>query len=259
MCLTDATFSESRPCRKLDEPPGGRLRHWGRAALELRRARRGSARIPLRGNPGNASTSKASGKVSREPGSAVTRAFSGNLKKASEAAAGAGATRETQEEEKSPAPPQSSISLWQVGGQGLGIRGDRRDLVVSNNLGKTSDQANYSQRKKKKEGIEARTKIKHRLAPSLKSYFRTRPEDIVLVPGQGKMDTFVVKDIGSGTDSGKGAEEGFPSLVANLPLHENIQVGTDADVMRQGGILSTPRQEESGLVAQVVSPPARSN
>ncbi|KAJ1188906.1 hypothetical protein NDU88_005662 [Pleurodeles waltl] len=49
MCLTDTTFSESRPRRKLDEPPGGRLRHWGRAALELRRARRGSARIPLRG------------------------------------------------------------------------------------------------------------------------------------------------------------------------------------------------------------------
>ncbi|KAJ1144975.1 hypothetical protein NDU88_011267 [Pleurodeles waltl] len=113
MCLTDVPFSESRPRRKLDEQPGGRLRHWGRAALELRRARRGSARIPLRGNLGNASTSKAPGKVSREPGSAVTRAFSENLKKASEAAAGAGATSKTREEEKSPAPPQSSISLWQ--------------------------------------------------------------------------------------------------------------------------------------------------
>ncbi|KAJ1106000.1 hypothetical protein NDU88_003403 [Pleurodeles waltl] len=79
MCLTDATFSESRRHWKLDEPPGGRLWHWGRAALELRRARRGSARIPLRGNPGNASTSKALGKVSREPGSAVTRAFSENF------------------------------------------------------------------------------------------------------------------------------------------------------------------------------------
>ncbi|KAJ1155302.1 hypothetical protein NDU88_008033 [Pleurodeles waltl] len=113
MCLTDTPFSESRPRRKLDEPPGGRLRHWGRAALELRRAQRGSARIPLRGNPGNASTSKAPGKVSREPGSAVTRAFSENSKKASEAAAGAGATIRTREEEKSPAPPQSSIGLWQ--------------------------------------------------------------------------------------------------------------------------------------------------
>ncbi|KAJ1199700.1 hypothetical protein NDU88_003533 [Pleurodeles waltl] len=100
MCLTDTPFSESRPRRKLDEPPGGRLRHWGRAALELRL--------------GNASTSKAPGKVSREPGRAVTRAFSENSKKASEAAAGAGATIRTREEEKSPAPPQSSIGLWQI-------------------------------------------------------------------------------------------------------------------------------------------------
>ncbi|KAJ1211658.1 hypothetical protein NDU88_007015 [Pleurodeles waltl] len=44
----------------------GRLRHWGRAALELRRVRRGSARIPLWGNPGSASTSKV-------PGSLVAR------------------------------------------------------------------------------------------------------------------------------------------------------------------------------------------
>ncbi|KAJ1198403.1 hypothetical protein NDU88_002244 [Pleurodeles waltl] len=55
------------------EALGGRLRHWGRAALELCRVRRGSARIPLRGNPGRVSTGKAPGKESREPDSATTR------------------------------------------------------------------------------------------------------------------------------------------------------------------------------------------
>ncbi|KAJ1155621.1 hypothetical protein NDU88_008350 [Pleurodeles waltl] len=34
---------------------GWRLRHWDPAALELRRVRRGAARIPLRGNPGKVS------------------------------------------------------------------------------------------------------------------------------------------------------------------------------------------------------------
>ncbi|KAJ1143414.1 hypothetical protein NDU88_009723 [Pleurodeles waltl] len=52
---------------------GGRLRHWGRATLELRRVRKGSARIPLRGNPGRASSGKAPGKEFREPDSGTTR------------------------------------------------------------------------------------------------------------------------------------------------------------------------------------------
>ncbi|KAJ1088189.1 hypothetical protein NDU88_001348 [Pleurodeles waltl] len=81
----DVLILESRPRWNSDEAPGGRLRHWGRAALELRRVRRGSARIPLRGNPGSASTSKVPGKATREPGSVVTRAFSESFKKASKA------------------------------------------------------------------------------------------------------------------------------------------------------------------------------
>ncbi|KAJ1169926.1 hypothetical protein NDU88_001812 [Pleurodeles waltl] len=52
---------------------GGRLRHWYRAVLELRRVRRGAARIPLRGNPGRVSPSKIPGRNTQEPGSAVTR------------------------------------------------------------------------------------------------------------------------------------------------------------------------------------------
>ncbi|KAJ1205836.1 hypothetical protein NDU88_001261 [Pleurodeles waltl] len=258
MCQPYALIPGSPPRWKTDEAPGERLRHWGRAMLELRRVRRGTARITLRGNPGSASTSKVPGKVSREPGSAVTRAFSETFKTASKAVAGAGAATRTQEEEKSPSPPQSSVSLWQVGGQGLGVRVDKRDREVRDNQvklkGKASDQANYLQKKKKKEGIEGRSKINHRLAPSLRSYFRARPEDIVLVLGQGKMDTPVVKDIGNGTDAGKGAEEGFPSLVDNLTLRENIQVGSDAAMTCQGGNLPTPRQEEEGLVELITSP-----
>ncbi|KAJ1208106.1 hypothetical protein NDU88_003495 [Pleurodeles waltl] len=43
---------ETRQIQALGEALGGSLRHWGRAALELRRARKGSARIPLRGESG---------------------------------------------------------------------------------------------------------------------------------------------------------------------------------------------------------------
>ncbi|KAJ1137780.1 hypothetical protein NDU88_004176 [Pleurodeles waltl] len=72
MCHSTARISETRLFQAPGEAYGGRLRHWGRAALELRRVRRGSARIPLRGNPGRVSTGKAPGKVSREPDSATT-------------------------------------------------------------------------------------------------------------------------------------------------------------------------------------------
>ncbi|KAJ1172624.1 hypothetical protein NDU88_004468 [Pleurodeles waltl] len=65
--------SETRQIQAPGEVLGGRLRHWGRAALELCRVRKGSARIPLRGNPGRVSTGKAPGKESREPDSATTR------------------------------------------------------------------------------------------------------------------------------------------------------------------------------------------
>ncbi|KAJ1163090.1 hypothetical protein NDU88_003553 [Pleurodeles waltl] len=76
MCRLTAR-SASRVTRTLEtqqiqapgEVLGGRPRHWGRAALELRRVRRGSARIPLWGNPGRVSTGKAPGK---EPDSATT-------------------------------------------------------------------------------------------------------------------------------------------------------------------------------------------
>ncbi|KAJ1154351.1 hypothetical protein NDU88_007103 [Pleurodeles waltl] len=72
MCCPVARILETRLLRRPGEASGGRLRHWGRAALELRRVRRGSARIPLRANPGRVSISKAPGKVSREPDSADT-------------------------------------------------------------------------------------------------------------------------------------------------------------------------------------------
>ncbi|KAJ1186754.1 hypothetical protein NDU88_003535 [Pleurodeles waltl] len=64
---------ETRQTQAPGEVLGGRLRHWGRAALELRRVRKGSARIPLWGNPGRASSGKAPGKEFREPDSGTTR------------------------------------------------------------------------------------------------------------------------------------------------------------------------------------------
>ncbi|KAJ1165010.1 hypothetical protein NDU88_005440 [Pleurodeles waltl] len=113
MCLPAALFLGNLPLRKTGEAPGRRLWHWGRAALELRQARRGSARIPLRGNPGSACTSKAPGKVSREPGSAATRVFLGSLKMTNKAAGSAGGTTSAQEQGKSPSLPQSSDSILQ--------------------------------------------------------------------------------------------------------------------------------------------------
>ncbi|KAJ1084422.1 hypothetical protein NDU88_004570 [Pleurodeles waltl] len=65
--------SETQQIQAPGEALGGRLRHWGRAALELRQVRRGSARIPLWRNPGRVSTGKAPGKEFREPDSATTR------------------------------------------------------------------------------------------------------------------------------------------------------------------------------------------
>ncbi|KAJ1208431.1 hypothetical protein NDU88_003817 [Pleurodeles waltl] len=77
MCCPAARDAESRPLLRPGEESGERLRHWGCAALELRRVRRGSARIPLRGNPGRSSIGKAPEKVSQEPDSVTTR-FSTN-------------------------------------------------------------------------------------------------------------------------------------------------------------------------------------
>ncbi|KAJ1193615.1 hypothetical protein NDU88_002911 [Pleurodeles waltl] len=77
MCCPAARDAESRPLLRPGEASSERIRHWGRAALELRRVRRGSARIPLRGNPGRASIGKAPEKVSQEPDSVTTR-FSTN-------------------------------------------------------------------------------------------------------------------------------------------------------------------------------------
>ncbi|KAJ1141049.1 hypothetical protein NDU88_007386 [Pleurodeles waltl] len=79
MCGPAARSLETRLFQRPGEASGVRLRHWGRAALELRRVRRGSARIPLRGNPGRVRTGKAPGKVSRERDSAITRLSSSPL------------------------------------------------------------------------------------------------------------------------------------------------------------------------------------
>ncbi|KAJ1190431.1 hypothetical protein NDU88_007169 [Pleurodeles waltl] len=69
MCLPAAESMGIRSALQGGAEPGGRLRHWVRATLELSRVRRGAARIPLRGNPSRASTSKVPGRNSQVPGS----------------------------------------------------------------------------------------------------------------------------------------------------------------------------------------------
>ncbi|KAJ1166435.1 hypothetical protein NDU88_006839 [Pleurodeles waltl] len=86
MCLPAAESAEIWSALQRGEAPGGRLRHWERVALELRRVRQGAARIPLRGNPSRASTSKVPGRNSQEPGSAATHAFQAARKEATAAA-----------------------------------------------------------------------------------------------------------------------------------------------------------------------------
>ncbi|KAJ1186073.1 hypothetical protein NDU88_002858, partial [Pleurodeles waltl] len=101
----DVLDSGTRPLHWLGEAPGGRLRHWGRAALELRRVRRGSARIPLRGNPGRASTGKAPGRVSQEPESAATRVVSAASETVNKAARIVGGSPRPSKGDKGPPPP----------------------------------------------------------------------------------------------------------------------------------------------------------
>ncbi|KAJ1097941.1 hypothetical protein NDU88_003057 [Pleurodeles waltl] len=63
MCLPafGGTGNQFTSLEEEGEASAGRPRHWERAALELRRVRRGAARIPLRENPGRISTSKVPG------------------------------------------------------------------------------------------------------------------------------------------------------------------------------------------------------
>ncbi|KAJ1138705.1 hypothetical protein NDU88_005086 [Pleurodeles waltl] len=104
MCWPAAENAETRSSRQRGEAPGGRLRHWERAVLELRRVRRSSARIPLRGNPGRASTGKDPRRTSQEPGSAATRAFQAARKRASEAAGTARSSPRLNGGDRSPPP-----------------------------------------------------------------------------------------------------------------------------------------------------------
>ncbi|KAJ1119114.1 hypothetical protein NDU88_007300 [Pleurodeles waltl] len=105
MCWPAAVDTGTRPDQQLGEAPGGRLRHWGRAALELRRVRRGSARIPLRGNLGRASTGKAPGRASQEPGSAATHVVQAARETANEAAGTVGGSPRLSKGDGSPPPP----------------------------------------------------------------------------------------------------------------------------------------------------------
>ncbi|KAJ1090941.1 hypothetical protein NDU88_004069 [Pleurodeles waltl] len=152
MCQTDAPFSEraGRVGNRTSRPVGvsgtGGVPHWSSARRQ--EVRQG---FPFGGIQAPPALTRLPG---RYPGSLVARLqalFQIIFKKP---AAGAGTATRTQEEEKSLSSPQSSISLWQVGGQGLGIRGDKRDRAVSDNQGrlkgKSSDQAKYSLKKKRR-------------------------------------------------------------------------------------------------------------
>ncbi|KAJ1109915.1 hypothetical protein NDU88_007272 [Pleurodeles waltl] len=211
MCCPAVRDAESRPLLRPGEISGERLRHWGRAALELRRVRRGSARIPLWGNPGRESIGKAPEKVSQEPDSVTTRfSTNPNPECSSKVVGVAGARGAYRQGDKSSPPPQTSVNALQVGG--LGLKGGKKDIDVGGRQGKLkskTDQANHLFNKKK-EGSEGRLKNKHRLAPSLRAYFKVRPEDIVLVLGQGKWIATRLRTLGTAQTLARGLKVTLP-------------------------------------------------
>ncbi|KAJ1202145.1 hypothetical protein NDU88_005946 [Pleurodeles waltl] len=225
MCCPVVRDAESRPLLRPGEASGERLRHWGRAALELRSA----------GNPGRASIGKAPEKVSQEPDSVTTRYSSKlNPEFTSKVVGVAGARGAYRQGDKSSPPPQTSVNALQVGG--LGLRGGEKDIDVGGRQGKSkskTDQANHLF-KKKKEGSEGRLKNKHGLAPSLRAYFKVRLEDIVLVPGQGKMDSHMIKYTRNSADPGEGAESHPPPLIDISAHQENTQADFNSS-LSQGG------------------------
>ncbi|KAJ1163654.1 hypothetical protein NDU88_004109 [Pleurodeles waltl] len=152
MCCPVARDAESQPLLRPGEASGERLRHWGHAALELRRVRRGSARIPLRGNPGRASIGKAPEKVSQEPDSVTARYSSNsNPESTSKVVGVAGARGAYRQGDKSSPPPQTSVNAFQV--WGLGLRGGERILMLVEDRGnlkaKRTRRITYSRKRKK--------------------------------------------------------------------------------------------------------------
>ncbi|KAJ1201526.1 hypothetical protein NDU88_005334 [Pleurodeles waltl] len=251
MCRPAAESAGTRLVRQRGEAPGGKLRHWERAALELRRVRRGSARIPLRGNPGRASTGKVPGRISQEPGSAAMRALQAARK---EAIAGAGTARSSPRQNGGgSSPPLFSSNPSQVGGPGP--REEERGSEVGGSQGKSYVKTLDLARHSVKRGSEGRQKIKYKLTPSLRAYFRARPEDNVLILGQGKMDDHTVKESGNGAGSGKEVDDNSSPPSNDWAHQESTQAGSDVSLTSQGSNLSTLRQEEEVLVTSVSSPP----
>ncbi|KAJ1178304.1 hypothetical protein NDU88_003551 [Pleurodeles waltl] len=296
LALRTTRHSETWQIQAPGEVLGRRLRHWGQATLELRRVRKGSARIHLRGNPARAnigkapkkesqepdsattrlstplstkggktskvvgavgargilkhSISKVSGKVSREFDSAVARPFlplnTGGISKV------VGVLGVIDTVNKTLSPPLPSANILQ--GRRLSLEEEKRDKEVIDRQdkiqGKTSDLSNCLF-KFKKRGSEGRPGKKHnnKLAPSLRAYFKTRPEDIVLVPGQGKMDTYMTKYTRNDADSGEGGTNDPPPLTNNSAHQVDKQVGLEL-LLRQDGNL-----QEVGVVVETPSSP----
>ncbi|KAJ1171379.1 hypothetical protein NDU88_003242 [Pleurodeles waltl] len=184
MCLPafGGTGIQSASLEEEGEAPGGRLRHWKRAALELRRVRRGAARIPLWGNPGRISTSKVhlvawqcTKTGSLEGGCSGSRAH----------------RRLNRAEWRGLEPPPLFSKSFQVGGPGQ--REGERGSEDCGAQGKRSAKALEPGRNPLRRGGEGRQKVKNKLTPSLRAYFRVRPEGIVLIPGQEIMDKHTVQ------------------------------------------------------------------
>ncbi|KAJ1093154.1 hypothetical protein NDU88_006262 [Pleurodeles waltl] len=181
------------------------------------------------------SINKAPGKVFRD--SAVARSFSllntGGISKVAEALG----VRDSAKKSLSPSLP--SVNILQ--GRRRSLEEEKRDKEVIDRQdkiqGKTSDLSNCLF-KVKRRGSEGKLgkKYNNKPAPSLKAYFKTKPEDIALIPGQGKMDTYMIKDTRNDTDSGEGGMNDPPPST-NISAHQvDKQVGSDL-ILRQDGDL----------------------
>ncbi|KAJ1144319.1 hypothetical protein NDU88_010619 [Pleurodeles waltl] len=189
------------------------------------------------------SINKAPGKVSRD--SAVARSFSllntGGISKVAEALG----VRDSAKKSLSPSLP--SVNILQ--GRRRSLEEEKRDKEVIDRQdkiqGRTSDLSNYLP-KVKKRGSEGKLgkKYNNKPAPSLRAYFKTKSEDIALIPGQGKMDTYMIKDTRNDTDSGEGR---YP--IANAQLYTWQQNMADVpDFMKERKEISIQKNIEDEIL-----------
>ncbi|KAJ1171105.1 hypothetical protein NDU88_002976 [Pleurodeles waltl] len=157
---------------------------WYRAALELRRSRKNAARIPLRGNSGSASGNiRAAGAVFEKR--RLGERLSEQPKEISEFDARRKTVRQSGEGGVflAPPPPFTTVEGTAQLSQDstVPIIEEKGGLVKKKTLRLKPGEGGRSAGRK---AGESKLKGRDRLTPSLRSFFKVRPEVVTLIPGQ---------------------------------------------------------------------------